>query len=285
MAQLAASLDDGDVLVDFSGGTGILTRRLLPALGDVGIVIVDSSPKFLRVALERLRDESRVAFRLLPFVREERRMRALDEVLDERLRRTGVTCIASTNAIHLYGDLDATLGGWHRSLRVGGHVVVSSPNIDNPSARPGEWLLDNTVAAVNEVAAQIVREEPLFEEYRAVLDDAERMAAHAAARTRVFPPVQRLDAYTAAFERTGFQVQSAFAMTIPVRVREWAEVLRAYHEGVLAWVGGTEKVDGQVPSERALRHRRFLIGYALERAVAGRETFDACYTYLTCRRR
>lgn len=253
-------------------------------VGDVGVVIVDSSPAFLRVALARLRDEPRVAFRLLPHVREEQRMRTLDEVLDEPLRTAGAACIVSTNAIHLYDDIDLTLGGWHRSLRAGGHVIASSPNIDNPGARAGEWLLDTTVAAVNEMAVQIVREEPIFERYRAVLDDAQRMAAYTAARARVFPPVRPLRAYTDAFERCGFRVQSAYPMTIAVRVREWADVLRTYHEGVLAWVGGTERIDGRAAAGDALRDRRFLIGYALERAAGGRESFDACYTYLTCRR-
>lgn len=283
MAQVAAAVDDGNLVVDFSGGTGILTR-LLPVLGGAGVVVVDSSPKFLRVALERLRDEPRVAFRLLPYLRDEQRMRALDEVLDESLLQTGAACIVSTNAIHLYDDLDATLSGWRRSLRGGGHVIVSSPNIDNPRARPGEWIIDTTVAAVNEIVAEIVREEPLFAEYCAVLDDTQRMAAYAALQRRVFPTPRPLDAYTDALERSGVRVQSVFDMTVQVRVREWAEVLCTYHEGVLGWIGGTVKSEGRPPSEHALRDRRFLIRYALERAASGRDTFDACWTYITCKR-
>jgi hypothetical protein len=53
--QLAANLADGDILLDYSGGTGILLDRLRLRIFDrqVGIVIVDSSAKFLRVALEK----------------------------------------------------------------------------------------------------------------------------------------------------------------------------------------------------------------------------------------
>src|SRR4029450_3154551 len=47
--QLAGDLRGGDVLVDYSGGTGILLDRLRLRIFDrgVGMLIVDSSPKFL----------------------------------------------------------------------------------------------------------------------------------------------------------------------------------------------------------------------------------------------
>jgi len=65
--DLARHLGDGEVLIDYSGGTGILLDRLKLRIFDrqVGMLIVDSSPKFLRVALDKFRDEARVAFRLL----------------------------------------------------------------------------------------------------------------------------------------------------------------------------------------------------------------------------
>ena len=73
----------GDVLIDYSGGTGILAKRLLDRFGskDVGIVIVDSSPKFLRLALEKFRDEPRMAFRRIRYLKDERRLEHVDEVL------------------------------------------------------------------------------------------------------------------------------------------------------------------------------------------------------------
>ena len=57
--ELAHLLADGDILVDYSGGTGILVDRLKLRMFDTqaGAVIVDSSPKFLRVALEKFRDD------------------------------------------------------------------------------------------------------------------------------------------------------------------------------------------------------------------------------------
>ena len=102
--QLARHLRDGDVLIDYSGGTGILLDRLLLRVFDrqIGMMIVDSSPKFLRVALDRFRGDERVAFRVLRYLKDEKRLQLLDEVVDKPLLERGVEAIASTNAIHLY---------------------------------------------------------------------------------------------------------------------------------------------------------------------------------------
>ena len=105
--ELAGTLRDGDLLLDYSGGTGILLDRLRLRVFDrrVGVVIVDASAKFLRVALEKYQDDPLVALRLLRYLKDERRLQTLDEVLDLEF-----DALACTNAIHLYPDLDATLG-------------------------------------------------------------------------------------------------------------------------------------------------------------------------------
>ena len=79
----------GHVLIDYSGGTGILLDRLRLRIFDrqVGMVIVDSSPKFLRVALDRFRHDERVAFRRLHYLRDERRLEYVDEALGDELSR------------------------------------------------------------------------------------------------------------------------------------------------------------------------------------------------------
>jgi ubiquinone/menaquinone biosynthesis C-methylase UbiE len=286
VAQLVAALGDDDILVDYSGGTGILARRLLRATtARLGVVIVDSSPKFLRVAVDDLADDDRVAFRLLPFVKSESRLRTLDEVLDSELVSRGADALAATNAIHLYTDLQQTLGGWRRSLCPGAKVFISSGNLRNPNARPGEWIIDETVAAINEIVATIVDRESLFEKYRAGMHNERRMAAHAAFREKVFVPVRPLDFYTDTLETSGFEVLSVFDTTIQARVSEWGSLLATYHEGVLGWVGGTEKIDGQRPTPRALQDRLFLIRTALDRLFRYDESFNCCWTYITCRSR
>ena len=89
--QLQAALQPGQVLIDYSGGTGILIDRLFrrdPEL-DVGAVIVDASPKFLRLALEKLGDDERVAYRWLQFLKPDRQLLEMLDVLNAPERTQG----------------------------------------------------------------------------------------------------------------------------------------------------------------------------------------------------
>lgn len=282
VAQVLAALGENKLLVDYSAGTGILTRRLLARLEHaVGILNVDASPKFLRVALENYRDDERVAFRLLDYLKAERRLQTLDEVLDGSLQADAIT---STNAIHLYYNLAETLDSWARVLRPGGLAFIGSANLRNPMRRSGDWIIDETVAKVNEIAAELVAREPAFEEYREALEDSAMLAKHTRLREKVFVPVRPLDEYLDAFTTAGFSVLHVFDATIFARVDEWCQLLHTYHDGVLSWVGGSPKVDGREPTEKALRDRRFLIRYSLEKLFPADESFPCTWTYLTCRR-
>jgi SAM-dependent methyltransferase len=282
VAQVLAVLGENKIAVDYSGGTGILTKRLLANINyPVGVLNVDASPKFLRVALENFKDDERVAFRLLRFLKPEKRLQRLHEVVDPSV---GVDILTSTNAIHLYYDLADTLDSWSRVLRPGGLAFVCSANMLNPRRRAGDWIIDETVEKVNEIAAEVVRTEPIFEPYRQTLEDATRMAGHEKLRKKVFVPVRPLEQYLDAFGDAGFSVLHTFDSTIFARVDEWARLLCTYHDGVLSWVGGSQKLDGAPPSDLAIRHRHFLIRYALARLFPGQEAFPCTWTYLTCRR-
>jgi SAM-dependent methyltransferase len=285
IAQVLAALAPGGLLIDYSSGTGILTRRLLERISyPVGILNVDASPKFLRVALESFAADQRVAFRLLRWLKAEKRLQSLDEVAGPDLLARGADAITSTNAIHLYYDLDETLASWARILRPGGLAFICSGNMRNPHGRPGEWIIDETVASVNEIAAGIVRTEPAFAAYRETLDDADLMARHSKLREKVFVPVRPLEFYQQAFRDAGFTVLHVFEETIFARVDEWYRLLCTYHDGVLSWVGGSEKVEGTPPSAEAVRQRLFLIRYSLEKLFPGQDSFPCTWTYLTCRR-
>jgi SAM-dependent methyltransferase len=284
IAQVLAALAPGDLLVDYSSGTGILTRRLFERIADqVGILNVDASAKFLRVALESFRDDERVAFRLLRWLKEEKRLQTLDEVAGPEILAQPASVITSTNAIHLYYDLDETLASWARVLRPGGLVFICSGNMRNPNGRPGEWIIDETVAKVNEIAADLVRTEPAFAEYRPTLEDAALMSRHEKLREKVFVPVRPLDFYEDSFRDAGFTVLHVFEETIHARIDEWYKLLCTYNDGVLSWVGGSEKVEGKPPSEEAVRQRLFLIRYSLEKLFPGQDSFPCTWTYLTCR--
>ena len=282
--ELAHLIADGDIVVDYSGGTGIFVDRLKLRLfgAEAGIVIADSSPKFLRVAMEKFGDDNHVGLRLLHYLADEKRLQRLDEVLGDELVARGVDYITSTNAVHLYPDLPDTVASWVRTLRPGGQVLVNSGNIRNPRARDSEWILDETVWVVGDLAEGLVRNDPAYAAYRRDLDDAERMAAHAAFRDKVFRHPRPLDEYLETFELAGLKVESVREASIEARVAEWYELLATYSDAVLGWVGGTEKLDGAAPSEQAVADRLRLIRHAMDVLFHGRPTFQACWTYITC---
>jgi SAM-dependent methyltransferase len=280
--DLARHLEDGQLLIDYSGGTGILLDRLNLRVFDrqIGTLIVDSSPKFLRVALDKFGGEERVAFRLLRWLKEKSRLELLDEAIGPELLARQADAIASTNAIHLYRDLPDTLASWARVLRPGGRAFVQSGNIRNPQARPSEWILDETVWAIHEVATGLVRNDPRYAAYRPLLDDEARMQAHVAYRDQVFLPVRPLEYYLHSLEEAGFTVEEVTARSIEARVEDWFEFLSAYHEAVLGWLGASLKVDGKAPSSEAVTDRLALIRHAMDTLFGGREAFRCCWTYI-----
>jgi SAM-dependent methyltransferase len=284
--QLVAYLRDGQILMDYSGGTGILLNRLRLRIFDrqIGMMIVDSSPKFLRVALEHFRDDPRVSLRLIRWLKEERRLQYVDEVVEPAVLERGLDMIVSTNAIHLYGDLADTLRSWARVLKPGGLVFVNSGNVRNPQARPNEWILDETVYVIHEVATGIVRTDPRYADYRSALDDEDRMASHLAVRDRVFLPPRPLRFYLEELQRAGLAVEEVTDTTIDANVDEWFEFLKAYHEPLLGWVGGSERIDGSPATEAAVEDRLALIRHSMELLFGGRQQFRCCWTYLRCRR-
>lgn len=282
--QIGEYARKGDILIDYSGGTGILAKRLLDRLGskNVGIMIVDSSPKFLRLALEKFRAESRMAFRHIRFIRDEKRLERVDEVMGGALLERGVDGIVSTNAIHLYFDLPDTLRAWRRVLRPWGRVFIQSGNIKNPELPDDEWIIDETVEVIHSKAMEIVSEEQSFHSYRARLDDTDYMSAHEALRRKYFLPVRPLEYYLDALRTEGFEIASVRHRRIPARVSEWYDFLSVYHEGVLGWVGGAEKIVGAPASAEVIEDRLALMRLAMDRVFNDAFEFGASWTYITC---
>jgi ubiquinone/menaquinone biosynthesis C-methylase UbiE len=282
--QLADDLREGHILIDYSGGTGILLDRLRLRIFDrqVGMLIVDSSPKFLRVALDRFRSDERVAFRRLHYLRDKKRLQYVDEVVPPGFV---ADALVSTNAIHLYDDLENTLRAWTRVLRPGAKVRINSGNVRNPRAGENEWIIDETVYVVHEVATGIVRTDDRYAAYRPLLEDEERMHAYLAYRDRVFMAPRPLDYYVDALTTAGFELEEVTERTIEADVDEWYEFLAAYADAVLGWIGGSAKVDGEGASADAAADRLRLLHDSLAVIFGGRPTFLCCWTYITAQRR
>jgi len=284
--QMLEDARPGERVIDYSGGTGILTQRLLDRSPDLncGVLIADSSPKFLRLALAKFEQDPRVAFRLIRYLKPERRLQELDEVIDLAAAGRPFDAITSTNAIHLYYGLVSTLASWHRVLRPGGRVYVQSGNIRDPGAAPGSWIIDETVEHIHRAAVSIVKEDDQYADLSPLLDDADYMQKHQVLRQKYFLPVRPLETYTTAMEAAGFELVDVQRRSIEARVDEWHSFLAVYHEGVLGWLGGAEKITGRKVPEPVIERRRALMRRAMDKIFSGRETFDANWTYIRCKK-
>jgi hypothetical protein len=69
--------------------------------------------------------------------------------------------------------------------------------------------------------------------------------------------------------------------TIVANVDEWFELMTAYHEAVLGWVGGSKRIEGEAPSEQAVSDRKAIMRHAMDTIFGGRDSFKACWTYIT----
>ena len=246
----------------------------------VGVVIVDASAKFLRVALEKYQGDPLVALRLLRYLKDEKRLQTLDEVLD--LEFDALACTQRDPPLPRPRE---TLGAWTRALRPGGSVFINSGNIRNPRAKPAEWILDETVWVINDLAEGLVRSDPAV---RPLPRGARRRRAHEGARR---PPQPRVPAAAPArVLRRRARARPASRCSTCARRRsrrrssEWFEFLTAYHDAVLGWVGGTQRIDGAEPTPGAVRDRLHLIRHAMETLFGGRPSFNACWTYITARK-
>ncbi|MDY7227766.1 class I SAM-dependent methyltransferase [Hyalangium rubrum] len=281
--QLAEALKPGQLLIDYSGGTGILARQLLQRIAGIGTVMVDASPRFLRVALEHFRDEPRVAFRLLRYLEGERRLQGLDEVLGPAFLARKADALVSTNAVHLYPDLPGTFQAWARSVRPGGKVFVQSGDIRNPEGKPGEWLISQVVEKVREVAKEVAAEDPRYAPYRAVLEDRAKMAAYDALWRKVFLPIRPVSEYQEALTQAGFTVKDILTRTVDVGVLEWYEATSVYPD-LLGWVGGSPKVDKRLPTAAEVQDRLDLLKQSFLKLFKGRDIYQSTWTYFVAER-
>lgn len=277
---------DDSIVIDYSAGTGIFVQQYLARHpgARAGFVLVDASPKFLRLALEKFREDERIALRWIRFLKEQSRLEMLDEVLEQPMLSRGADALCSTNAIHLYYNLDGTLQAWYRALRPGATVLIQSGNIDNPAAPEDSCIIDCTVEHIQPIAKELVASDGRYQTLRPFAGSAERDAAADAIRQKFFLPVRPVKHYVEAMERAGFEVCEVYARPIPAQVSEWSEFLTAYHDGVLPWAGETRRIDGRDADGDTVALRKTLIRESLSRLFDDEPAFTACWTYMRCRK-
>ena len=200
--------------------------------------IVDSSPKFLRVALDRFRDDERVAFRRLRYLK------------DESGSSTSTRCSAAASAARRarLDERDPPLRrprrharAWARVLKPGGTRSDQLRQRPQPARRRDEWIIDETVYVVHEVAIGLVAHGAAL---RGLPRRARRPRAHARYleyRDRVFLAPRPLDFYLDALRAAGFEIAAGERARRSRPTSRVVRVPRAYADAVLGWVGGSAK--------------------------------------------
>lgn len=285
VAQVLTCLDERKTLVDYSSGTGLFTQRLLQSVDYTTCILnLDISPRYLRIAADKFREEERVALRLLKRRDGGSQFQLIDEAVNGSLLNRGIDILTSTNAIHLYPNLSEILDSWHRVLRPGGMLLINSGDIDDVTRPVKGWRLHDTISRVNEIAEDVVRSEPIFEQYCQKLDNSELMSSYAHLRQNVYPPSKPVDEYLESLTGAGFKPLHYFDQYIDISVDEMSDALLPYHDVILGWVGGSQKVEGQQPTDAALRDRLFLMKYAVQKVFGKRDYLQCPWTYVTCKR-
>ena len=197
--------------------------------------------------------------------------------------RLSAHALASTNAIHLYDDLENTFDpGRVSSSRERG--PGSTPETSATRAPEGEWIIDDTVYRVHEAAVEIVRSDDRSRPTGTCSTTTERLQSYLDYRDRVFLAPRPLAYYTDAIRHRGLRDRGGDRADDLGGVDEWYEFLSAYADAVLGWVGGSVKVDERAASEEAAADRLRLLGESLAAVFGGRSTFDCCWTYITALR-
>ena len=91
---------------------------------------------------------------------------------------------------------------------------------------------------------------------------------------------RELEYYTKSLEENGFTIKDIQCHPINASVDEWYDFLSVYHEGVLGWVGGAEKVYNQKVSSHFISLRKALMRLAMEDIFNGSDSFQAAWTYI-----
>ncbi len=287
VTALRPYLSKPSLIVDYAGGTGLLVDRLVAAPSDLHsrIVVADTSPKFLRVAIQKFRRNPRVAFRLLRLSGTPGRSSPLVSALGAKLSARGADAVVCANAVHLFGDLPGTFSDWYACLRPGGLLALGSGNILASAEGRPEMTIDSTVVA----ARQRVRDEYQQRRFRSPQahrneSATARSAAHDAYFRRVFPPARSLDCYLDALSKAGFVDCQYFVRPVSVRVSDWVGFLSAYEDPIVGFIGGSTKVDGRPPSYRQVAERKRLLGSAVRQLFLGQSDFNVLWTYIIATR-
>jgi ubiquinone/menaquinone biosynthesis C-methylase UbiE len=274
--------NEDNFIMDYSCGTGIFPERLLKStVSCPRILMMDSSPKYLKLSYDKFGGNYKFYFRLMKYLKEESRLQTIDESMGDTYKELldGIIC---TNAIHLYPTISDTMKSWSDILVKGGKLLINSGNILNPSMDVESKLIDQTVEDISKISFDIVKSEPKYSKYLDLIDNFEYINKHNELRKKYFLPIRPIDFYTDELLKNGFKITEVKTINIDAKVDEWFDFLKVYHEGVIGWVGGSKKITGIEPTEQEINERIEIIRLSLNKMFNGQNNFKSCWNYIIC---
>lgn len=273
---------EDDLIMDYSCGTGIFCERLLKIkIDSPRILMLDSSPKYLKLSYEKFHRNYKFFFRLIKFIKEENRLQTIEESIGTKSSELldGIVC---SNAVHLYPNIGDTIKSWYNILVKGGKLLINSGNILNPNMDSSSVLIDQTVNDIAKISYDIVTNDPKYSKYVDLIQNFEYINKHDKLRDKYFLPIRPIDFYTEELTRNGFKMIEVKTENIEARVDEWFDFLKVYHEGIIGWIGGSKKITGIEPTEEEINDRIEIIKTALNIIFENNNDFKACWNYIIC---
>lgn len=273
---------EDDLIMDYSCGTGIFCERLLKIkIDSPRILMLDSSPKYLKLSYEKFHRNYKFFFRLIKFIKEENRLQTIEESIGTKSSELldGIVC---SNAVHLYPNIEDTIKSWHNILVKGGKLLINSGNILNPNMDSSSVLIDQTVNDIAKISYDIVTNDPKYSKYVDLIQNFEYINKHDKLRDKYFLPIRPIDFYTEELTKIGFKIIEVKTENIDSKVSEWFDFLKVYHEGIIGWIGGSKKITGVEPTEEEINDRIEIIKTALNIIFENNNDFKACWNYIIC---
>ena len=274
--------NEDNFIMDYSCGTGIFCERLLKStINYPNILMMDSSPKYLKLSYDKFGGNDKFYFRVINYLKDEKRLQTLPESLGENCNEllNGIVC---SNAIHLYPTIDETIKSWNDLLVKGGKLLINSGNIHNSLMGEETKLIDQTVNEISNLSYDIVKNTPKYQKYFDLINDIDYINKHNTLRDKYFLPIRPIDFYTDELIKNGFKIIEVKTINIDARVDEWFDFLKVYHEGIIGWIGGSKKITGIEPSEEEINDRVEIIKLALTKMFNNQNDFKACWNYIIC---
>lgn len=263
-------------IMDYSCGTGIFCERLDEAGVTPNVLMIDASLKYIRLAYEKFKDIPSYSFRLLDLKKSIKE--SIVDNIDGKL--DGIIC---ANAIHLYPIIDETIIEWNKLLKKGGKLLINSGNINNPKMKtPSSVLIDQTVNDIFNISFDIVKNNKSYHQYLDKLSDSVYMKKYIELKDKYFLPIRDIEYYTDSLYKNGFIIKEIKTVDVGANVKEWYDFLKVYDDGILGWIGGVEKVSGDISTLTDIQNRLDIMEEALNIIFNNNKNFNANWNYIIC---